>query len=109
MNRNAVAGGWRSRGFSCDLWVDQPGQVWPDFVYGSAGRNEEIVRFLDVDTLWSYKRWAVKALAAMGKGDEAIRYAEACRSPWASDLDIDGKAARQCNGNPGAHSNDGGE
>ncbi len=54
-----------------------------------AGRFEEIVRLLDVDTLWSYKRCAVKALAAMGKGDEAIRYAEACRSPWASDLDID--------------------
>ncbi len=36
-----------------------------------------------------YKRWAVKALAAQGKKAEAIRYAEASRSPWASDLDID--------------------
>ena len=26
----------------------------------------------------------------MGKTDEAIGYAESCRSPWASDLDIDG-------------------
>ena len=55
-----------------------------------AGRYTEIVRVLDVDVLWPYKRWAVKALAAMGKTDEAIRYAESCRSPWASDLDIDG-------------------
>jgi hypothetical protein len=32
----------------------------------------------------------VKALAAIGQIDEAIRYAEACRNPWASDLDING-------------------
>lgn len=55
-----------------------------------AERYAEIVRLLDVDVIWPYKRWAVKALAAMGKADEAIGYAEACRSPWASDLDIDG-------------------
>ena len=54
-----------------------------------AERYAEIVRLLDVDAIWPYKRWAVKALAAMGKADEAIRYAESCRSPWASDLDID--------------------
>jgi hypothetical protein len=31
----------------------------------------------------------MKALAALGKKAEAIRYAEACRSPWASDHEID--------------------
>jgi hypothetical protein len=55
-----------------------------------AERYAEIVRLLDVDAIWPYKRWAVRALAAMGKFDEAIRYAESCRSPWAGDLDIDG-------------------
>jgi hypothetical protein len=55
-----------------------------------AGRYAEIVELVEVDVIWPYKRWAVKALAAMGKGDKAIRYAESCRSPWASDLDIDG-------------------
>src|SRR5262249_40367655 len=40
------------------------------------------------DTIWQYKQWAVKALAAMGRKAEAIRYAEACRSPWANDLAI---------------------
>ena len=25
---------WRARGFSCDIWVDPPGQVWADFVHG---------------------------------------------------------------------------
>jgi hypothetical protein len=39
--------------------------------------------------LWSYKRWAVKALAAQGRAAEAITYAERCRSPWTSDRDID--------------------
>ena len=24
---------WRARGFSCELWVDPPGQVWADFVH----------------------------------------------------------------------------
>ncbi|HLQ36822.1 MAG TPA: cupin domain-containing protein [Planctomycetota bacterium] len=24
---------WAERGFSCELWVDPPGQVWSDFVH----------------------------------------------------------------------------
>ena len=24
---------WAQRGFSCDIWVDSPGQVWKDFVH----------------------------------------------------------------------------
>lgn len=24
---------WRARGFSCDLWVDPPGQVWENYVH----------------------------------------------------------------------------
>ena len=24
---------WDTRGFSCGLWVDPPGQVWADFVH----------------------------------------------------------------------------
>ena len=44
-----------------------------------AGRNEEILDLLALKTygFWWYDSWGVKALAAMGKGDEAIRYAEA--------------------------------
>jgi hypothetical protein len=52
-------------------------------------RYGEIVDILRIDTIWAYKRWAVKALVAMGKKAEAIRYAESCRSPWASDYEID--------------------
>ena len=54
-----------------------------------AERFDELVALVPSDTLWSYKRWVAKALAASGRRDEAIRYAEASRSPWASDLDID--------------------
>ncbi len=24
---------WRARGFSCDVWVDPPGQVWENYVH----------------------------------------------------------------------------
>jgi mannose-6-phosphate isomerase-like protein (cupin superfamily) len=33
VNQQAVAANWKSRGFSCDLWVDPPGQVWADYVH----------------------------------------------------------------------------
>jgi hypothetical protein len=55
-----------------------------------AERHPEIVELVSGDRIiWPYKRWAVKALAAMGKKSEAIEYAESCRSPWASDGEID--------------------
>jgi hypothetical protein len=54
-----------------------------------AERYTEIVDILQVDTIWPYKRWAVKALAALGKKAEAIRYAESCRGPWTPDGDVD--------------------
>jgi len=25
--------GWKTRGFSCGLWVDPPGQAWEDYVH----------------------------------------------------------------------------
>jgi len=55
-----------------------------------AERYQEIIDLVAGDrTIWPYKRWAVKALVAMGRKAEAIKYAESCRSPWASDRDID--------------------
>jgi hypothetical protein len=55
----------------------------------SAGRYGELLDLLREERFWPYQRWSVKALAAQSKKAEAIRYAESCRSPWASDLDID--------------------
>jgi hypothetical protein len=55
----------------------------------TAGRHEEILELVEHEDFWPYKRWAVKALVAQGRHAEAIRYAESCRSSWASDTDID--------------------
>lgn len=55
-----------------------------------AERYQEIVELVSADRLiWPYKRWAVKALCAMGRKAEAIEYAESCRSPRGSDGAID--------------------
>ncbi|MFN7702543.1 MAG: hypothetical protein ACK5U8_31965 [Deltaproteobacteria bacterium] len=54
-----------------------------------AERFDELVDLLRVDTIWPYKQWAVRAMAASGKKAEALRYAESCRSPWASDYEVD--------------------
>ena len=55
----------------------------------TAERYDDLVDLLKDERFWPYRRRAVKALAAQGKQAEAIRYAERCRDPWASDLDID--------------------
>ncbi len=55
-----------------------------------AGRHGEIVDLVSGDRIiWPYQRWAVKALAALGKQVEAIEYAESCRGPWTPDGDVD--------------------
>ena len=54
-----------------------------------AERFDELIDLLRVDTIWPYKKWAVRAMAASGKKAEALRYAESCRSPWASDHEVD--------------------
>ncbi len=57
-----------------------------------AERYAELVELLEPETFWHYKRWEVKALAAMGKKADAIRLAESSRGPWTSDGDV----ARLC-------------
>jgi len=54
-----------------------------------AKRFDEIIDLLRADTIWPYKQWAVRAMAASGRRAEALRYAESCRSPWASDHQVD--------------------
>ena len=31
LDRKNIAADWAARGFSCDLWIDPPGQRWEDF------------------------------------------------------------------------------
>ncbi len=52
-------------------------------------RYEEILEIIQADTFWPYKIWAVRALAAMGRKSEAIRYAESSRGPWTPDGGVD--------------------
>lgn len=33
VDRAKIEDDWRQRGFTCELWVDPPGQVWADFVH----------------------------------------------------------------------------
>ena len=54
-----------------------------------AERWGELIDLLRVDAIWPYKQWAVRAMVASGKKAEALRYAESCRSPWASDYEVD--------------------
>lgn len=35
LDRVKIAKDWKARGFSCDLWVDPPGQVWEDYVHAT--------------------------------------------------------------------------
>lgn len=39
VERGLVAQEWRSRGYTCDLFVDPPGRSWNDFVHA----NNELV------------------------------------------------------------------
>lgn len=55
----------------------------------AAGRYDELIELVRGDIFWPYKRWAVKAMVSQGRHVEAIAFAESCRSPWASDGDID--------------------
>jgi quercetin dioxygenase-like cupin family protein len=34
-DRSKIAADWRARGFSCELWVDPPGQRWEDFTHAT--------------------------------------------------------------------------
>ena len=43
MDRIKVEKEWRSRGYSCGLWMDPPGQVWKDFKH----ETEELVMVVE--------------------------------------------------------------
>ena len=55
-----------------------------------AGRNDEILELLELapHKFWGDRKWGVKALVAMGKKAEAIRYAEASRGLSQNPIEI---------------------
>ncbi|MFW8600228.1 hypothetical protein ACOHYD_01930 [Desulfobacterota bacterium M19] len=56
----------------------------------AAGRNQEIMDLLALAPYksWYNRKWGVKALAAMGKKAEALRYAEDSRDNYSSPVEI---------------------
>jgi hypothetical protein len=93
-----VASAWADRLIGITRMALSPDQSLRGHFHGTsaclsalhrAERHAEIVDILQVDTIWPYKRWAVQALAAMGKKSEAIAYAESCRGPWTHDGEVD--------------------
>lgn len=51
-----------------------------------AERFDELVELLRCDTIWPYQRWAVKAMAALGRTSEALAYAESCHATSLDDV-----------------------
>ena len=47
----------------------------------ASGQHERLLALIDLypRKFWSYRKWGVQALVALGRGAEAIRYAEDCR------------------------------
>ena len=43
INQQDVSKNWAARGFSCELWVDPPGQRWEGFVHNT----DELVLVLE--------------------------------------------------------------
>lgn len=95
---NEVASAWADRLINITRMALSPDPALHGFFHGTtaclsalyhSARYQEIVDILDVDAIWPYKRWAVRALSAMGKQSAAIRYADSCRGPWTSDTDAD--------------------
>ncbi|MBL6706829.1 MAG: cupin domain-containing protein [Planctomycetaceae bacterium] len=43
LDRRQITDNWKSRGFSCELWTDTPGQRWEDFAHAT----DEVVVVLE--------------------------------------------------------------
>jgi hypothetical protein len=93
-----VASGWADRLLDITRMALSPDKNLRGHFHGTtacfaalyhAERYDEILDVLKQENFWPYKRWAVKALGAMGRKAEALRLAEASRGPWTNDADVD--------------------
>jgi len=74
LDQKSVGEVWARDGFSCDLWVDPPGQQWLDFVHQTDERvvvKEGEIEFEVED-----------ARAMLGPGDEVFIPAGSLHSVW---------------------------
>jgi mannose-6-phosphate isomerase-like protein (cupin superfamily) len=70
----SVADVWASDGFSCDLWVDPPGQQWLDFVHPT---DERVVV---KEGMLEFEVEGTRAM--LGAGDEVFIPAGHRHSVW---------------------------
>lgn len=56
IRQDVIASDWSRRGFSCDMWVDPPDQVWADYVHESAELIMPITGQLEVEFSGSVHR-----------------------------------------------------
>jgi hypothetical protein len=93
-----VAAAWADRLLDITQTALSPGKNLRGHFHGTtaclsalyrAERYTDISDVLRHESFWPYKRWAVKALGAMGRKAEAIELAESSRGPWTSDADVD--------------------
>ena len=47
---------WETRGFSCDIWTDPPGQVWMDYVH----MVDELVMLIDGEMELSFSGQTIR-------------------------------------------------
>lgn len=64
IDKDALRTDWASRGFSCEVWVDPPGQVWHDFQHDV----DEMVALLEGECLIEMNDRVVRIVA----GDELM-------------------------------------
>lgn len=63
-DRDAVRVDWAARGFSCELWIDPPDQVWHDFQHDV----DELVLLVDGECQIEMNGKTVR----LGSGDELL-------------------------------------
>lgn len=64
IDTDAIREDWAAQGFSCELWVDPPGQIWPDFQHDV----DERVALLEGESLIEMDGRTVR----MQPGDELL-------------------------------------
>jgi len=74
LDQRSVAEAWSRDGFSCDLWVDPPGQQWLDFVHPADERVVVKEGALDFEV--------EGARAKLGPGYEVFIPAGSLHSVW---------------------------
>ncbi len=69
---DAVRAAWARDGYSCDLWVDPPGQEWRDFVHATDERVRVLAGTIELTTGGRTER--------LGPGDEGFIPARAAHT-----------------------------